>query len=249
MAIAARPSASPCSTPIRERSCRLNTCPAGKMGGARPLQGSSRCISEISAALQFAGVISFWVAGAFLFYTGNLLWIETRRKKSRKGAEVTQSRSSHVLGALTVGVSLGCIAGISLTVAAAKMLPGLVENPAAWHSGIYYTAFVAAVGWAFFRGAARGSVELLIFSAVATALIPVVSIASLVIPGFGWNHGGAGSIVDLTAALGAGALLFLAHKTALRIKSAPIDSIWYAAGASIEAPQVAPGVTAESVHG
>lgn len=204
---------------------------------------------------NFGGAAVRWgyfflgLAGAFLFYTGNLLWIETRRKKSRKGAEVTQSRSSHVLGALTVGVSLGCIAGISLTVAAAKALPSLVENPAAWHSGIYYTAFVAAVGWAFFRGAARGSVELLIFAAVATALIPVVSIVSLVIPGFGWNHGGAGSIVDLTAALGAGAFLFLAHKTALLIKRAPIDSIWHAAGASVEAPQVASGVTVESVHG
>ena len=101
----------------------------------------------------------------------------------------------------------------------------------------------------FIRGAARGSVELLIFAAVATGLIPIVSIASLVIPGLGWNHGGAGAIVDLTAALGAGLMLFLAHKTSLRIKSAPIDSIWHAAGASIEAPQVAPGVTTESAHG
>ena len=40
-----------------------------------------------------------------------------------------------MLGALTVGVSLDCIAGISATLAATKWLPGNVGDVAAWHEG------------------------------------------------------------------------------------------------------------------
>lgn len=41
------------------------------------------------------------LAGAGLFYSGNILWLEKRRNKG-----VQQSRSYKVMGALTVGVSL-----------------------------------------------------------------------------------------------------------------------------------------------
>ena len=58
------------------------------------------------------------LAGAFLFYTGNLLWVESRRRKERKGGAVDQTRATRILSALTVGVPLGCVAGISVTLAA-----------------------------------------------------------------------------------------------------------------------------------
>lgn len=132
------------------------------------------------------------LGGAIVFYTGNLLWIEPRRKKQRDANLPEQKRSTRVLGSLTVGVSLGCVIGISATLATTKWLPGLVSNVPAWHEGIYYAAFLLAVAWAFLRGAARSAYELLYVAVVLTALIPVGSLAALAgIPGT-WNHSSAG---------------------------------------------------------
>ncbi|TLM77046.1 PepSY-associated TM helix domain-containing protein [Microbulbifer harenosus] len=170
------------------------------------------------------------LAGAVLFYTGNLLWIETHRKKRRKGYEyldVQQTRASKILGALTVGISLGCIAGISSTIAAAKVLPQWTDAVGAWHTGIYYAVFFLFSAWAFIRGAARGAVELLCASAIATLLIPLVSLFSAFLPGFGWNHGGSSYLIDIVAVIGAGSLALLARKTLQRIHRAPEYSIWY----------------------
>ncbi|MCW8125551.1 PepSY-associated TM helix domain-containing protein [Microbulbifer halophilus] len=177
------------------------------------------------------GYFFLGLAGAVLFYTGNLLWIESHRKKRRKGyehREVKQTGASSVLGALTVGVSLGCVAGISLTVAAAKFLPQWVGDPAGWHFGIYYAVFLLATAWAFIRGAATGAVELLYASAAATLAIPSASLVSALVPELGWNHGGSTYLVDLAAVVGALALVVLARKTAERIRSAPAESIWFA---------------------
>lgn len=83
---------------------------------------------------QYEGVTITWAyfflgfSGAWLFYSGNLLWIETRRKKARNGGEVEQSRSPRFLGSATIGVCLGCVAGISLTIVAAKWLHGRVGD-------------------------------------------------------------------------------------------------------------------------
>jgi uncharacterized iron-regulated membrane protein len=98
------------------------------------------------------------LAGAFLFYTGNLLWVESRRKKERKAGAVEQTRATRILGALTVGVPLGSIAGISVTLAAAKLLGSHASY--GMHSAIYYALFLIATGWALARGAARSGVEL-----------------------------------------------------------------------------------------
>ena len=171
------------------------------------------------------------LGGAVLFYTGNLLWVETRRKKERKRGAVEQTRGTRFLGALSVGVSLGCIAGISLTIAAAKFLPGRVGDIAAWHSWIYYLVFMAMTAFALVRGAARSSVPLLLASALATACIPLASLLG------GWSHGDATRIVDLVALAGVAALLLAARRTAIRVRSAPRDSIWFAG--EVAAPPVA----------
>ena len=73
------------------------------------------------------------------------------------GALPEQRRDTALMAAATVGVCIGCVAGLSLTLAAAKWLPGRVQNMAAWHVGIYYAVFFASVAWAFIRGAARAA--------------------------------------------------------------------------------------------
>ena len=165
------------------------------------------------------------VAGAVLFYSGNLLWVESRRRKCKGEETPVQKRSAWVLACLTVGVSLGCVAGISATLAAAKWLPALVGNLKAWHTGIYYAVFVAAVAWAFARGASRGAVELLAVSAVLTLLIPLSSLAGLWNIGGTWSHPGSWP-VDATALLAVLVLLYLARHTRRRMRQGHTDSVW-----------------------
>lgn len=164
------------------------------------------------------------LAGAFLFYSGNLLWIESRRKKERKAGAVEQTGATRILGALTVGVPLGCVAGISLTIAAAKWLPQDWSDPAAWHSGIYYAVFVLAVVWALARGAARAGAELLWVAAAMTALIPLTSL--LTIAGIGWSHDGSDRLIDAVAIVGAAGFALMAQAARRRAVGGPRDSVW-----------------------
>lgn len=164
------------------------------------------------------------LAGAFLFYSGNLLWIESRRKKERKSEVVEQTRATRILGALTVGVPLGCIAGISLTIAAAKWLPAGLADAASWHSRIYYSVFVLAVTWSLARGAARAGAELLWVAAAATALIPLTSL--MTVAGIGWSHGGTDHLVDGVAIVGAIGFALMARAAWRRAVVGPRDSVW-----------------------
>lgn len=166
------------------------------------------------------------LAGAMLFYTGNLLWIESRRRKARHGTPVAQKRSARVMGALTVGVSLGCVAGISATVAAAKWLPAQVQDLMAWHTGIYYAVFLAATAWALWRGAAQGACELLWLCALAALLVPLSSLAGVWGIGGSWNHPGSGIVVDLVALAAVPAFVLIARYTRRRMRHGAVDSIW-----------------------
>ncbi|WP_417485386.1 PepSY-associated TM helix domain-containing protein [Maricaulis salignorans] len=176
------------------------------------------------------GYFLFGLAGAFLFYSGNLLWIETRRKRLTKRHGVrAQSRSAHILGALTVGVALGSIAGISTTLVAAKWMAGHVENLAMAHSWIYYLVFLASIGWAFRRGAGQGGADLLWLCAFTTLLIPVTSlIALLPFNGGLWTWSGPVLLLDGVAAIGAGLFAVLARLTRQRALKGPRDSVWSA---------------------
>jgi uncharacterized iron-regulated membrane protein len=102
------------------------------------------------------------LAGAFLFYSGNLLWIETRRKRN----QVAQPRRTRVMAALTLGVCLGCVAGVSAVFIAGALLPGMGEP-------VYFAVFFACILWAFLRQPARAGHELLWLCALTTAAIPV----------------------------------------------------------------------------
>jgi uncharacterized iron-regulated membrane protein len=103
------------------------------------------------------------LAGAFLFYSGNLLWIESRRKRRQSG----QPMRTRVMAALTLGVCLGCVAGVSAVFIAGALAPGTAAAP------VYLTVFFASLVWACLRQPAHAGNELLWLCALLTLAIPV----------------------------------------------------------------------------
>jgi len=221
------------SVRLMARSCTANTWAVCNPIGWRRCHLSSRCTSVLYGGAPVRWAYFFLgLAGAFLFYSGNLLWIESRRKAQRNAAAtMTQRRSTRVLAALTVGVTLGCVAGLSLTLVAGKVLYGHVADLNNWHRYVYYSVFLGSVGWTLLRGAPRAAVGLLWLAAGATLLIPLSSAAGWCLPALGWwAHADSAALgVDLLGLTGAFCFAGMAHATAHRVKHGPRDSVWAAA--------------------
>ncbi|HEX5660747.1 MAG TPA: PepSY-associated TM helix domain-containing protein [Polyangiales bacterium] len=184
--------------------------------------------------------------GAWLVYSGNLLWIESRGRKLKPhvagGALPEQRRGVRLMAAATVGVCLGAVCGISLTIVCAKWLHGHVGDLNAWHRGVYYAAFFAAIAWSFLRGGARAAVELLRVAAGLTMAIPLTSLVAALAPSLGmWTHTEPAALaVDGIASIIAFGLLRVARATAKRVYEGRLDSVWSAPRAtSSEAPDAA----------
>lgn len=113
------------------------------------------------------------VGGAFLFYSGNLLWIESRRKRR----QVQQGRAQIGMAKATVGVCIGVCVAISLAFVAATLLEGFAAGRG-WNvdAGIQWVCFLswaACALWAVVRPVAKATRELLWAAALATAAVPV----------------------------------------------------------------------------
>lgn len=188
----------------------------------------------------FGGTVVQWLyfllglAGAWLFYTGNLLWVETRRKRAAKdGTPTPQRLDTRWMASATVGVCLGCVCGIALILVCTRWLHGRVDDPLAWHQGLYYSAFFSAVGWAFLRGAARAAVHLLWCAAVLMAAIPLGTVlapwAPLAVGAVLWSPGSwATTGVDMVACAGALGFACMARSSGRRVRLGARDSVWSA---------------------
>ena len=164
------------------------------------------------------GYFLLGLAGAFLFYSGNLLWIESRRRPRRGRAEApAQSRSTRVMAALTVGICLGCVAGLSAAIVANRWLQGVFIDVNDWTRGVYYLVFTIAVAIALRRGAAVAAPPLLWAAAACTLALPLTSLLL-------WRSAVPG--IDLVALCGAAGLAVLARKAARRAAHGPADSVW-----------------------
>ncbi|AWF80431.1 peptidase [Microbulbifer sp. A4B17] len=117
------------------------------------------------------------IMGALIFFTGNLLWIESRRKKRRGQDELpVQTTSSMVMARLTVGVGLGTILGIAVSMLTVKWLPHAQVDIEFWQKAAYYSGFFLAVAWAFIRRPMVAARQLLIFCTATIVLIPISSL-------------------------------------------------------------------------
>jgi len=96
----------------------------------------------------------------------------------------------------------------------------------AWHSRIYYAVFLASIAWAFVRGGARGSVELLALTTGATLLVPLASVVGWLFPSTGLWFEPAVAGVDVCALIGAGCFAWMLQATAKRAATGRQDSVW-----------------------
>ena len=131
--------------------------------------------SDAFAALHFGNYGGYplrWLyfvlalAGAVLFYTGNLLWLGKRARGER--------RDVRLLAALTVGTSCGTICGMATMLLTARFQPLLPLAAETLAHASYYLPFLAANAYALRRGAgATGA--LLCISIVLLCAIPATT--------------------------------------------------------------------------
>ncbi len=172
------------------------------------------------------------VLGGLLFYTGNVLWIESRSKRLRQDpSAVQQPRHVRWVASLNIGVCMGCIAGLSAAIVASRWLSATAIDPEIVTHASYYLVFAACVAFAFARGAAGSAFGLLAAAALATALIPATSLFAAVAPE-AWSAALAKpylrgfAFVDVLSAAGAVLFAVLAVRARRRLSSArgPADA-------------------------
>jgi uncharacterized iron-regulated membrane protein len=173
---------------------------------------------------SFGGATVKWLyfllglAGAFLFYSGNLLWIEARRKRRQP----EQPQRARFMASLTLGVCLGCMAGVSAAFVAGALLPE------AWVPRAYFAVFFASIAWAFARLPARAGHELLLLCALLTAAVPFadwIGSGQDVVSAFAhghWHH----ALPDAVALALAIAFWRMARATLRRGRNGEPNSVW-----------------------
>ncbi|QLE84223.1 PepSY domain-containing protein [Shewanella sp. Scap07] len=177
---------------------------------------------------NYAGLTGRWLyfvmglMGAMLFYSGNLLWLEKRRIKSP-----TQTKSSRFMAALTVGVCLGSMLGVAITLLSTKWLYLLSSNINSHYLWSYYVIFFAAIAYSFLRGAAISAIHNLYALALACLLIPISSLLTHYISVSDWHQQSMPvSAIDWVAILFGVGFYVMARKTRQRALHGERHSIW-----------------------
>ncbi|MCV6590275.1 MAG: PepSY domain-containing protein [Marinobacterium sp.] len=168
------------------------------------------------------------LSGAFLFYSGNLLWLEARRKRLRRnGGYQKQPLQVRLMASATVGVCLGSVLATSLVLLGARAIASFADDINGSYVSLYYLLFCTALVWSFWRGAARAAPELLSACALAMLAIPVSSLLGWIPDSPLWAHFSLATVaVDLTA-LVLGLLTAQAARLSWRrARQGEADSVW-----------------------
>jgi len=188
-------------------------------------------------ALHFGEYGNAWVkalyflmglGGAFLFYSGNLLWVESRRKRRQQ----EQGRAQVNLARATVGVCIGLCVAVSAAFVAAQLFEWLAQRrDIDVATGIGWVCFVGwglCALWAAQRAPVRGAQDLLWAAAVVTLLVPVAH--GLATGWWLWRSAAAGQwglfCIDAGAVALAIGFVALARATARRARLGEPNSVW-----------------------
>ncbi|WP_151172740.1 PepSY-associated TM helix domain-containing protein [Pseudoalteromonas ruthenica] len=119
------------------------------------------------------GYFIMGLLGAFLFYSGNLLWIDKRFKKD------PNKRSTLFMAKLTIGVCLGSMIAVAFTLVAAKWLATFVVNANYASLYSYYAAFFAFVMYSILKPVQKATTVGLYLLASLCALMVLSTLMKL----------------------------------------------------------------------
>lgn len=172
---------------------------------------------------DFGGLWLRWMyfvlglAGAALFYTGNVLWLEKRHAKARQQGRSTPVHL-RILAALTVGVCFGSILGMTCAISAVRIAEQTM-NTAELFWSVYYVLFLGSVILSIWLGANRTVAPLILSCAFGCASITLASILTI-------NQYDTSWAVETTATLLCFGFILMAYKTHKRLRNAPTHDLW-----------------------
>ena len=160
-----------------------------------------------------------------MFLSGNVLWIEARRKRRKVASGLSgERRDVRAMASLTAAVGAGTPLAIAAMLLAARLLPHEQVAIDRWQEGIYYLVFLGSVLWSVFRPALAAARELL--SVLMLALLALLATPLLgSTPVAGAPQGSVAGTLVMLAATNAAVLYWLRFRER---KLAP-DSIWFCA--------------------
>jgi uncharacterized iron-regulated membrane protein len=189
---------------------------------------------------NYGGDITRWmyvilgIGGAFLFYSGNILWIESRiRRQKNPNLPVPQQRKDvRFVASLTIGACLGCVLAVSVSLLLGRWAYVFTANPGSlnlWFIYSYYAVFLLALFYSFSIGAARALPHLHLMIAVILLLIPLTSVVALIMPDLGlWATSSFLWWIDIVAIIFALAFIRFYQQANTRMKHAEPGSLWAA---------------------
>ena len=160
------------------------------------------------------GYYCMGLGGAFLFYTGNRLWIAARQRREEKNAgEGLQTRGTWLLSCLTTGCITGCMTGIAILFMCAPFLPS--GGSYAQASILYYMVFLLCVGLSFILKERQREPLLFCVNGFANIAATFVILFSIT-----WRHASLPALSVATIALVLGCfLLWSVRRSACRLSA------------------------------
>ncbi|WP_221797491.1 PepSY-associated TM helix domain-containing protein [Oceanobacter mangrovi] len=169
------------------------------------------------------------ISGAFVFYSGNLLWVESRRKKQQQleqnGRRINSVR---LLSGLTTGVCLGVMAAVAVAM--------LIARYASLHSSVadttinglivsgYYLVFLGWLVWGLLASLwdeRRTGQQMLMVTGLVVLVIPLAGLLSLAL---GWSQLSLTSVgVELTAMVIGLGLVYGSRRLAAKSAARPLE--------------------------
>ena len=170
------------------------------------------------------------LGGAFLFYSGNMLWVETRARKQKRPQDAlpTQRKDVIFLANLTIGSCLGSVLAIASSMVIGRFAHVITDVSSMNHVYLYsyYLIFVAAIAYSFIIGHQRALMHLLLMIAISLLCIPMSSLLAWLLPHSPLWYDPNGMMVDMVAFILA-IIFFKFYKNAQhRADTAEVGSLW-----------------------
>ncbi|RKG31208.1 PepSY-associated TM helix domain-containing protein [Acinetobacter tianfuensis] len=168
----------------------------------------------------------FGIGGAFLFYSGNILWIESRIKRQKNPALAApqQRKDVQLIANLTVGACLGCVLAIAVSMLLGRWSSILGLSLDSMNHVLvysYYLIFLFSAVYSFIVGAGKALPHLLFSIACVLFILPVGLMMS-------WLSASSTQLwwIELIGLLFALFFLGFYKQAKARQKTAEIGSIW-----------------------